>query len=95
MDGSNAKWPELATLVLWQCGYLVKELMPSATYYRHREKLLELGVDISTLPLRPRVPGCDLRDIFSKQRRVIFRRDLRRRLLVPEWKAKRRVMGED
>lgn len=78
------KWPELATLLLWECGYRVKDLMPVPTYYRHRQKLLAVGVDIGTLPTRPRSRQCDLRDIFSEKRRVKFDREVRRRLLVPE-----------
>ena len=40
---------ELGTFCIWRCGFSVREVLPRATFYRHRKFILRfVGVDISS-----------------------------------------------
>lgn len=41
----------LGTISLWKQGKHLKSIMPRETFYRHRRKLLELGIDIAKPPI--------------------------------------------
>ena len=41
-----------ATLAMWREGRSLKSELPRETYYRHRRKFLELGIDIGKRPIR-------------------------------------------
>lgn len=51
IDMSNLSAAYLGTIMLWKQGKHMKSVLTHDTYYRHRRKLLELGIDIAKPPI--------------------------------------------